>query len=51
MLILSELEDDFTDLQKENQFNVYQKRPDYLEGITLVQFVFTYTKTRKGEFV
>ena len=48
---LSKLEDDCTDFWKENWFDKYEKRPEYLEDITLVQFVSKYTKNRKGEFV
>lgn len=48
---LSELEDDCIDVWKENWFDKYQRRPEYLEDITLAQFVSKYTKNIKGEFV
>ncbi|CAG9840456.1 unnamed protein product [Diabrotica balteata] len=48
---LSDLEDDCTDNWKENWFDKYEKRPNYLEDITLAQFVSNYYKTLKGEYV
>uniref|UniRef100_A0A6P7FX48 Uncharacterized protein LOC114335154 n=1 Tax=Diabrotica virgifera virgifera TaxID=50390 RepID=A0A6P7FX48_DIAVI len=54
MKVLSDLEDSGTDLWKENWFEKYEKRPDFLEDVTLAQFVSnkfgTYYKTTKGEY-
>ena len=36
---LSELDEDCTDIWKENWFDKYKKRPKDLENISLVQFV------------
>lgn len=48
---LSELDDDCPDVWKENWFDKYEKRPEYLEEITLAQFVSKYAVNKKGEFV
>lgn len=48
---LSDLEDDCTDIWKEYWFDKYEKRPDYLEDITLAQLVSNYYKNNKGEYV
>ncbi|CAI6352803.1 unnamed protein product [Macrosiphum euphorbiae] len=48
---LSELEDDSTDICKENWFDKYEKRPEYLEDISLAQFVSKYYKNNKGDYV
>ncbi|XP_076298854.1 uncharacterized protein LOC143217964 isoform X2 [Lasioglossum baleicum] len=47
---LSKLEDDCDNCWKENWFDKYEKRPEYLEDITLAQFVSKYTKGKNGEF-
>lgn len=47
---LSELDDDCTDIWKENWFDKYEKRPDDLENTSLAQFVSKYHKN-KGEYV
>ena len=48
---LSELDDDCTDIWKENWFDKYEKRPEDLENISLAQFVSKYYKNDKGEYV
>ncbi|GFR22603.1 helitron_like_N domain-containing protein [Trichonephila clavata] len=48
---LSELDDDCTDIWKENWFDKYEKRSEDLEGISLAQFVSKYFKNNKGEYV
>jgi len=48
---LSELEDDSTDIWKENWFDKYEKRPEYLEDIFLAQFVSKYYKNHKVDYV
>jgi hypothetical protein len=48
---LSKVEDDCSDVWKENWFDKYEKRPEYLEDITLAQFVSKYLKNRNGEFI
>lgn len=48
---IDELDDDSTDIWKEDWHNKYQKRPEELEAISLAQFVSKYTKNKKGEFV
>lgn len=48
---LSELEDDSTDIWKENWFDKYEKRPEDIEHITLAQFVSKYYKNNKGHYV
>lgn len=48
---LSELEDDSTNVWKENWFDKYEKRPEDLEGISLAQFVAKYYKNNKGDYV
>ncbi|XP_043273933.1 uncharacterized protein [Venturia canescens] len=44
---LSELDENSTDIWKEDWFDKYQKRPDELSGITLAQFVSRYFQ-KKG---
>lgn len=48
---IDELDDDSTDIWKEDWHDKYQKRPEELEAISLAQFVSKYTKNKKGEFV
>lgn len=48
---LNELEDSCADTWKESWFDKYEKRPDYLEDVTLAQFVSQYALNRKGEYV
>lgn len=48
---LPELDDDCSDVWKENWFDKYEKRPEYLENVTLAQFVSKYTGNRNGKFV
>ncbi|XP_024085470.1 uncharacterized protein LOC106661425 isoform X2 [Cimex lectularius] len=48
---LSELDDDCTDVWKENWFDKYERRPEFLDNITLAQFVSKYTENRKKEFI
>ncbi|CAF4915856.1 unnamed protein product [Pieris macdunnoughi] len=48
---LSELEDDSTDIWKENWFDKYEKRTEDLAGISLAQFVAKYYKNNKGDYV
>lgn len=48
---LEALEGDCTDIWKENWFDKYEKRPNYLEQVTLGQFVSKYYKNRKEMFV
>ncbi|GFQ64918.1 helitron_like_N domain-containing protein [Trichonephila clavata] len=44
---LSELDDDCTDIWKENWFDKYEKRSEDLEDISLAQFVSKYYKNNK----
>ncbi|GFY66217.1 helitron_like_N domain-containing protein [Trichonephila inaurata madagascariensis] len=48
---LSELDDDCTDIWKENWFDKYEKRSENLEDISLAQFIFKYYKNNKGVYV
>lgn len=48
---LSELDEESTDIWKENWFDKYMKRPEELEDETLAQFVSKYTLNNKGEYV
>lgn len=48
---LGELDDDCTDIWKENWFDKYEKRSEDLEHISLAQFVSKYYKNHKGEYV
>ena len=48
---LSELDEDCTDIRKENLFDKYQKSPKDLKNISLVQFVSQYFKNNKGKYV
>ncbi|CAH2100599.1 unnamed protein product [Euphydryas editha] len=45
---LSELDENSTDIWKEDWFDKYQQRPDKLSNITLAQFVSKYDKKRSG---
>ncbi|GFW97881.1 helitron_like_N domain-containing protein [Trichonephila clavipes] len=47
MKALSELDDDCTDIWKENWFDKYEKRPQELENVSLAQFVSKYYKNNK----
>ncbi len=47
---LAKLDDNSTDVWKENWFDKYEKRPTELEHVTLAQFVSKYTKNKTGEF-
>lgn len=47
---LSELDEECTDIWKENWFDKYVKRPESLEDKTLAQFVSKYTINNKGEY-
>ncbi|GFY10453.1 helitron_like_N domain-containing protein [Trichonephila clavipes] len=51
MKALSELDDDCTDIWKENWFDKYEKRPQELENVSLAQFVSKYYKNNKEEYV
>ncbi|GFW82169.1 helitron_like_N domain-containing protein [Trichonephila clavipes] len=51
MKALSELDDDCTDIWKENWFDKYEKRPQELENVSLTQFVSKYYKNNKEEYV
>lgn len=51
MTPLSELDDDCTDIWKENWFDKYEKRPQELENVSLAQFVSKYHKNNKEEYV
>lgn len=48
---LSELDDNSTDVWKENWFDKYERRPEYLENITLARFVSNYTENRQIELI
>ncbi|GFY44972.1 helitron_like_N domain-containing protein [Trichonephila inaurata madagascariensis] len=48
---MSELDDDSTDIWKENWFDKYEKSSEDLEDISLGQFVSKYYKNNKGEYV
>lgn len=48
---ISELSDDCTDIWKEDWYDKYQKQPEELENISLVQFVSKYTKNNNGVYV
>ncbi|GBP71338.1 hypothetical protein EVAR_57722_1 [Eumeta japonica] len=48
---LSELDDDCSDVWKENWFDKYEKRPENLENITLSQFVSKYTQNREKDYI
>ncbi|GBP70869.1 hypothetical protein EVAR_53533_1 [Eumeta japonica] len=48
---LSGLNNDCTDIWKENWFDKYEKRPEDLEGVSLAQFVSKYYKNDKGKYV
>lgn len=48
---LNELSDDSTNIWKENWFDKYEKRPEYLEDISLAQFVSKYYRNNKGHYV
>jgi len=45
---LNDLDDDCTDIWKENWFDKYEKRPETLEDVTLSQFVANYNITAKN---
>lgn len=47
---LSSLDDDCTNIWKENWFDKYEKRPTTLENVTLAQFVANYNMRKKGEY-
>lgn len=47
---LNELNDDCTDVWKENWFDKYEKRPDDLNDVTLAQFVANYYINNKKEY-
>ncbi|GFV46177.1 helitron_like_N domain-containing protein [Trichonephila clavipes] len=51
MMALSELDDDCTDIWKENWFDKYEKRPQELENVSLAPFVSKYYKNNKEEYV
>lgn len=42
------VDDDSTNIWKDNWFDKYQKRPDILENITLAQFVANYNKSKNN---
>lgn len=46
---LAELDDESTNIWKENWFDKYEKRPEELNDITLAQFVSTYTYSAKNK--
>ncbi|XP_071578498.1 uncharacterized protein [Temnothorax nylanderi] len=46
-----EIDDDSTDIWKENWFDKYQKRPEDLEDVTLAQFVSCYTRNSNNMYV
>ncbi|RVE40725.1 hypothetical protein evm_014626 [Chilo suppressalis] len=48
---LEVLEDDCTNIWKENWFDKYEKRPDDLDNVTLAQFVANYYINNKGEYI
>ncbi|XP_049318190.1 uncharacterized protein LOC105232370 isoform X10 [Bactrocera dorsalis] len=48
---LEALQDDCTNIWKENWFDKYEKRPDDLDNVTLAQFVANYYINNKGEYV
>lgn len=47
---LNALDDDCTDIWKENWFDKYQKRPEELNEVTLAQFVSKYYLNNKGNY-
>ncbi|XP_049305794.1 uncharacterized protein LOC105227464 isoform X10 [Bactrocera dorsalis] len=47
---LSELDENSTDIWKEDWFDKYQRRPDELCDITLAQFVSKYYKNKNGVY-
>ncbi|OXU16248.1 hypothetical protein TSAR_006177, partial [Trichomalopsis sarcophagae] len=48
---LNQLDDDSTDIWKEDWYEKYQKRPEELENVSLAQFVSKYTKNNNGFYV
>ena len=48
---LSEIDDECTEVWKENCFDKYEKRPEDLEHVSLAQFVSKYYKNNKGIYV
>jgi len=47
---LEDLDNESTDIWKENWFDKYEKRPESLNNVTLAQFVSKYYKNNKGEY-
>ena len=47
---LNELNEDCTDIWKENWFDKYEKRPEELNDVTLAQFVANYYINNKGVY-
>lgn len=45
------MDDDRTDIWKENWFDKYKKRPSHLDNVTLAQFVAEYYTNNKNEYV
>lgn len=48
---LEAMDEDCTDVWKENWFEKYEKRPNDLEDVTLAQFVANYYINNKGVYV
>lgn len=48
---ISELDEDCTDIWKEDWFDKYEKRPEDLENVTLAQFVSKYGKNNTGIYI
>ncbi|CAH2233636.1 jg3726 [Pararge aegeria aegeria] len=48
---LNAMDDDYSDICKENWFDKYEKRPAYLGKVTFAQFVAKYCKNNKGEYI
>lgn len=46
----NDMDEDYTDIWKENWFDAYETRPEHLNDVTLAQFASKYCKNHKGDY-